>query len=174
MYVPAPIVTAQPADAARREFLYAELSQVEARLTALQRERKGIGGPITQMIIGYGATLIFSSVALGCFGSAQDIKHHHYYRSDGRDLDFNDSGVVNHKDELALRRTAYAFTGLASVGLLLGVSGTLRLARNVAQRKSIKVERKGLLDRRAELRRQLDYGASVAPGQFQLGVQGRF
>lgn len=156
--------------------LYTELSRVESRLSEVDRERKGIGGPIAQMVLGYGGTLLFSAIALGCFGAAEAIQHDDYHRveRDGRNLDYNDSGVVNHKDELAFRRTAYVFTGLSAAALALGISGTIRLTRNASERRAFRVERKSLAQRRASLRKQLEYGANVAPGQLQLRMQGRF
>ena len=178
--IPSPLLT--PADVARRDMLHAELMRVEAQLAQVDAKRKGIGGPIAQTAVGLGGTLVFSAIALSAFAGAEAIQHRNYHHCNGYgdydncydDLDVNDSGVVNHKDELALRRTAYAFTGLAAVGLAVGVSGMIRLARRSAERKAVKAERRGLLEQRNSLRQQLDYGVNLAPGQLQLGVQGKF
>jgi hypothetical protein len=164
--------------------LHAELMRVEAQIAQVNAKQKGIGGPIAQTAVGLGATLVFSTVALAAFGAAEAIQHDDYrrcgYYEDRHDdhcyddLDFNDSGVVNEKDELALRRTAYAFTGLAAVGLAVGISGIFRLAHRSSERRAVKAERRGLIEQRDTLKKQLDYGVNLAPGQLQLGVTGKF
>lgn len=163
--------------------LHAELMRVEAQLAQVDAKRKGIGGPIAQTAVGLGSTLVLSVIALSAFGAAEAIQHRDYNHCDSRydrydhcydDLDVNGSGVVNEKDELTLRRTAYATTGLAAVGLAVGITGVVRLARRNAERRAVKAERKGLVEQRNNLRQQLDYGVNVAPGQLQLGVQGKF
>lgn len=181
-YAPLPSPLLTPADVARRDMLHAELMRVEAQLAQVDAKRKGIGGPIAQTAIGLGSTLVLSVVALSAFGAAEAIQHRDYHHCDGYndhdncydDLDVNGSGVVNHKDELTLRRTAYATTGLAAVGLAVGITGMVRLARRNAERRSVKAERRGLIEQRNSLKQQLDYGVNLAPGQLQLGVSGKF
>jgi len=184
MYVPMPAPGMTPAEVARRDMLHAELMRVEAQLAQLDAQRKRIGGPVAQTAFGLGGTLIFSAIALGSFVGAEAVQHRRYHHcgryDDDRnghcveDLDVNGSGVVDHKDELALRRTSYGFTALAAASLAVGVSGVIRLTRRSAQRRAVKAERRGLIEQRNTLKKQLDYGVSVAPGQLQLGLQGKF
>jgi hypothetical protein len=176
------VPTLTTADVARRDMLHAELARVEAQLAQVEAKRQGIGGPVAQTAVGLGGTLLFSAIALGAYGAAEAIQNRNYchHRDYDRyddcydDLDINESGVVNQKDEDAFRRTAYAFTGLAAVGLAVGISGVIRLARRTGERRAVKSERKNLLDQRANLKKQLDYGVNLAPGQLQLGVSGKF
>ncbi len=182
-YAPLPPAVLTPADIARRDMVHAELMRVEAHLAQVDAKRQDIGGPIAQTAVGLGSTLVLSVIALSAFGAAEAIQHRDYRHCDRYgndynhcydDLDVNDSGVVNEKDELTLRRTAYATTGLAAVALAVGITGVVRLARRNTERRAVKAERKGLIEQRNNLRQQLDYGVNVAPGQLQMGVQGKF
>ncbi len=183
-YAPISSPNLAPEEIARRNMLHAELMRVEAQLAQLNAKQKGIGGPIAHTAVGFGSAIAFSAVALAAFSAAEAIQHKDYrycgYRDYDRhrhcyeELDVNGSGVVNKKDELTFRRTAYAFTGLVAAGLAVGVTGVVRLARRSAERRAVKAERKGLLEQRNRLKQQLNYGVNVAPGQLQLGVTGSF
>ncbi|HEX6245339.1 MAG TPA: hypothetical protein VFZ61_30665 [Polyangiales bacterium] len=151
-------------DEARRAWVVAQLAQVDQQLLLLKRERKSIAGPVVQMVLGYAGTLVCGAVALGSYGAAESIEQDPWH--DGYHYD--------EQDEERLRHTAYAFTGLTAVALAVGIGGTVRLVRNSANNKLLNVERRSLLAQRTSLRQQLTYGASVLPGQLQIGVRGHF
>jgi hypothetical protein len=157
---PVPQSPAPQADP-RRAWLSAQLVQVDQQLGQLKLERKSIGGPLVQMILGYSGALVCSAVALGRFGVTQDDAYDEYDH-------------VSHHDQETARITGYAFTGLAVVGLAVGISGTVRLLRNKEANRGVNAARRSLIAQRSVLRQQLSYGASVGPGQLRLGVHGRF
>jgi hypothetical protein len=169
--VPIPSAPAPPSlvqqEEARRAWVVAQLSQVDQQLVQLKQERKSIAGPIVQMVLGYAGTLVCGAVALGSYGAAESIEH------DQWNNDWDD-GYYDQHDEDRLRNTAYAFTGLTAVALAVAIGGTVRLKRNSAHNKLLNVERRSLVAQRTSLRQQLTYGASVLPGQMQLGVRGQF
>ncbi|MFT3921786.1 MAG: hypothetical protein QM778_04565 [Myxococcales bacterium] len=158
-------------EAERRAALTVALGNVERELIALRYGRAHIAGPIVQMVIGYGSALAFSTVALSCFGAAEGLQHQ---REPDRNYDVNGDGSADRSDETTLRRTSYAFTGLAAAGLIVGVAGGMRLSRNREINRAVKNQRRALLTRRESLRKALDYGANAGPGQLQVSVRGRF
>ncbi|MDB4985881.1 MAG: hypothetical protein JWN04_1059 [Myxococcaceae bacterium] len=157
---------------ARREALYRQLQQLDSRLDQLQRTRVGVGGPITLMILSYGTALVAGAVSASSFGSAHDIKYGTYHH--GRDLDFNDNGVVNHHDYRSFIRAGRISGGIAGAGLLLGFASTVRLFKNIGLRRAQASELRDLREQRGSLIQQLNYGASFSSNQLQLSVGGRF
>jgi hypothetical protein len=156
MLVPiTPALTLDPATA--HQLVLSELAIVNSQLGVLRRDRKSIGGPIVRMVLGYGGMAVSSAVALGTYAAAE-----------------SNSDALKGYDQDTLRRTAYAFTGIAAVGLMLGVSGTVRLVRNAATNRALNAQAKPLMAKRANLLRQLEYGAAPGPRQLQVAVQGRF
>lgn len=187
-YAPVPQVPT-PAEAARRDQLYSELLRVDTRIAELDRTRVGLGGPIAMMGFGYGALLFSSAVALSAYAAAEAVErgdyyyddeddHYHHHDHDGRyhadDLDANNDGYVDHRDERRYRKLAYGFTGVAAVGLTAGIIGTVRLKKRIAERRQQGAERKRLVNERENLRKQLDYGVGVMPQSLQLNIQGHF
>lgn len=171
VYPPAeapPIVA--PDEAQRRIWLAAQLSQVDDQLALLRQERQSIAGPIVQLGFGYGMALSCAAAAAASFATAND----RYYDDDSIVVVGDDDHSISREDAHALRTAGYVLTGLSAAGLALGISGTIRLVRHAAANRKLKAERKSLLSQRQSLRQQLDYGASVMPGQVQFGVQGRF
>jgi hypothetical protein len=185
-YAPVPQVPS-PAEAARRDQLYSELLRVDTRLAEIERARAGLAGPIAMVGFGYGALLFSSAVALSAYAAAEAVEHGDYYYDDeddhghhhhngfhADDLDANDDGYVDHRDERRFRRLAYGFTGVAAFGLTAGIIGTVKLTKRIAERRRQGAERKRLLKERENLRNQLDYGVGVMPHSLQLNVQGHF
>jgi hypothetical protein len=164
-----------PGELARREQLYRELHRVEMRLDHLQREHIGTGGPITMMIISYGATLLSAGVALSAFESAEQIEDG-WNDEDWHDsqLDADDDGEVDEHDEHRFRKTARIAAGVGAATLTLGILSTVRLVKRVAARRTQRVEVTELTQQRQNLRQQLDYGAAIMPGQGAFTVQGKF
>jgi hypothetical protein len=115
--------------------------------------------------------------ALASYGAAENIEHGDLRPGndgDGDDLDFNEDGRINHEDEDAFRRTARISTGVAAAGLVFGIIGTSRLAHRKRARSLRASEVKDLTERRDNLRSQLSFGSTLAPGQVGLSVQGRY
>ena len=161
-------------DHGRRDELYGELNRVNLKIDELERSRPSIGGPITMMIVGYGAALLSTTIALASVAAAEDIQEGRTWEDDTRDLDSNDDGAVDERDERRFRKTARISAAVAGGALVLGVFSTARLFARVAARRERRAELKELESRRNNLRRQLDFGASAWPGQMQLQLQGRF
>lgn len=178
-YVPAPTTGANqsalsPGDIARREQLYRELYKVESRLDQLQREQIHTGGPITMMIIGYGATLIATGVALSAYDYAEQVERDgdgDWYDSE---LDANDDGEIDARDENRFRKTARISAAVAAGTLTLGILSTARLVKRVNARRAQRVEMNDLAQQRQNLRQQLDYGAAMLPGQASFTLRGKF
>jgi hypothetical protein len=175
-YVYAQVVGAPPAPAAaeRREQIYGELQRVDGRLRELgaQRHKVGIGGPIALMASGYGVALVSGLVALVSLATAETIEHQDWWDEDH--ADFNNDGTVNHHDERAARNTARAFTGLAVVGLGMGIGGTVWFSKRMSERRAHGPEIHSLKERRRDLRRELRYGAMIAPDHAELTLRTRF
>ena len=175
-YVYARVADAPPLPpvAERREQIYGELQRVDGRLRELgaQRHKVSLGGPIAMMAIGYGATLVSSLVALASLGTAEAIEHEDWW--DENDADFNDDGTINHRDERAARNTARAFAGVAVMSLGLGIGGTVWFSKRMSERRTNAPEIHDLKERRRDLRRELRYGAMIAPDHAQLTLRTQF
>lgn len=164
-----------PGELARREQLYRELYRVETRLDHLKREHISTGGPITLMIISYGATLLSAGIALSAYESAEQIEDG-WNDAEWHDnqLDADEDGDVDEHDEHRFRKTARIAAGVGAATLTLGIMSTVRLVKRVAARRAQRVEVTELTHQRQNLRQQLDYGAAVMPGQGAFTVQGKF
>jgi hypothetical protein len=175
-YVYAQVVGAPPlpAPTERREQIYGELQRVDGRLRELgaERHRVGLGGPIALMAGGYGVALVSGLVALVSLATAETIEHQDWW--DENDADFNNDGTVNHHDERAARNTARAFTGLAVVGLGMGIGGTVWFSKRMSERRAHSPEIHDLKERRRDLRRELRYGAMIAPDHAELTLRTKF
>lgn len=157
-YMLVPVSTSLTLEPAiEHQLLASELAIVNSQLGELRRDRKSLGGPIVRMVLGYGGMVVSSAVALGAYAIAE-----------------TDGDTVTRHDQTTLRRTAYAFTGLAAAGLVLGLSGTIRLVRNAANNRALNAQVKPLMAKRANLLRQLEYGAMPGQRGLQVAVQGRF
>jgi len=150
-----------------------ELERINTRLYALEAERShySIAGPIAMMATGYGTALLFGLVAGSSFAGAEAIQHKDAWDDD---YDFNDDGYITKADERAARRTARVSTVVASIGLGVGVGGTVLFAKRMAKRRVYAPEIRDLKLQRRNLVRSLRYGANVGSGQLQLSLSGRF
>jgi hypothetical protein len=141
----APRLTLDPT--LERQLLASELAVLTSQIGQLRRDRKSIGGPITQMAIGFGGMALSSVAALGTYGAAES----------------NDASATQH-DQDVFRRTAYVFTGLAVVGLVLGLTGTAKLIRHAAHNRRLNAQLKPLAAKRVYLAQRMAFGAASAPG----------
>ena len=174
VYAPAPGAPPVAFDPQRRQQIYGELERVDNRLKELgaERHKVSITGPIVLMATGYGFALLSSFVALASWATAESIEHDDYWDYD--DADFNNDGRVNHHDEHAARTTARVFTGLAAVGLATGIGGTMWFSKRLAARRLHAPEIHELKERRHDLRRELQYGAMLAPDRAGLTLRTQF
>ena len=168
-YAQGPLSTGE---AARREELYGRLRTLDSRYDQLRSQRVGVGGAITFMVLGYGTAVVSGIVSLASFGAADDIKHGRTRH--GNDLDFNNDGFVNSRDRHDWIHAGRVGAGVAGAGLFVGLLSTARLAHNLALRRAQSAELRSVDAQRRLIRTQLDYGASAAPGQFGLSINGRF
>lgn len=173
-YESAPPGTYPTFDPARRNQIYGELNLVDERLRELQLERSrvSLGGPIAMLATGYGIALVSAAVALASFATAEAIENDDWWDRD--EADWNDDGWIDEDDERAARNTARVFTGLAAVGLGVGIGGTVLLSKRLAERRVHAPEIHDLKERRRDLRRELRYGANLAPDSATVSVSGRF
>jgi hypothetical protein len=181
MYMPVPRngyppASLSPGDLARREQLYADLYRLDSRLDELQRSRVSLGGPIAMMVIGYGGALIGATTALAAFSSAEQIERGDYGYDEGEDndLDWTGNGTINHADETRFRKMGRISAGASAAALVFGIWGTARLAKRRALKRERSLEARSLTAQRDNLRRQLDYGASVSSSQVGVNVGGHF
>jgi len=156
--------------------LLSELSNLDTRLSAVERERAQhrIGGPIAMMGVGYGVTLLFGGVGLIRWSIAEEIRRDGYYADDYGNYDLNDDGTVDGKDEDRARRTARVMGGLSLLGAGLGITGTVLLVRQLAKRRQANPELQSLRLRKLELLRHLQYGGGLSQNGLQLTLRGTF
>jgi hypothetical protein len=168
----APIVdTVAPAAAQDPED---ELSNVELRLSQLRHERTHILAPLTLVVTGYGAALIGMAAAFTTFAFAEQVQHREPGDRWRQRLDVNNDDSIDHDDEQAFRRMARSFAVIGGVGVVIGVVGTVLLAKALRADPDYGAELRSLRRRRRELRRQLEYGANAGPGSMAVTVRGRF
>jgi hypothetical protein len=179
MYMPVPMqgqtpsLSLAPPDVARRDQIYAQLQQTEARLAQLKQNKIGVGGPITMIVLGFGTTVVSGLIGLGQFAQAERIQHGDYDpRYDGGELDYNDDGKINGHDASEFRQNARIAGVVAGVGLLFGIIGSVRLSTKKEERRKQAFEIRSLTHQRDNLRTQLGLGA--APGYYTVNVQGNF
>jgi hypothetical protein len=174
VYAPAVGAPAVRFDPQRRQEIYGELERVDDRLKVLgaERHKVSIAGPIVLMATGYGVALISSFVALASWATAESIEHDDYWDYDH--ADFNNDGRINHHDEHGARNTARVFTGLAAVGLGMGIGGSMWFGKRMSERRRHAPEIHELKERRHDLRRELQYGAMLAPDRAQLTLRTQF
>jgi hypothetical protein len=181
-YVPvATATTAAPPPASSAE-LTSELGQVDARMRELKqvRAKQSLTGPIVMMATGFGVALVSGTAALASFAAAEDVEGRRlegdFERDDERDefLDVNDDGSVDADDEDQFRRLARFTTALSVVSAGVGIAGTAWFADRMRDRNEYNPELRGLKQRHRQLRRQLNYGAAVAPEGMRLSLRGRF
>jgi hypothetical protein len=176
----------RPQDPAQRAATITELTSVDAQMATVQRERSNhrIGGPIAMMGIGYGLGALFGTIGLIQWSIADDIDHgdfdyynrndsSYYYDSDSN-LDLNNDGVINGKDEHRARRTARIMGGLSLVSTGVGIAGTILLVRKLAKRRESAPELERLRTRKLELLRNLQYGGGLSQNGLQLTLGGTF
>jgi hypothetical protein len=177
-----------PQDPAQRAAVIGELSSVDARLQAVQRERSShrIGGPIAMMSVGYGCSLIFMGVALAQWSLAEDIQtgdftsynsrggDDYYYDYDGDRYDLNNDGRIDGDDEDKARRQARVLGGLTGIAAGIGITGTVVLVQRLAKRHQLAPEIEKLKGRRLELLRHLQYGGAPSQSGLQLTLSGKF
>ncbi|HEX6240624.1 MAG TPA: hypothetical protein VFZ61_07020, partial [Polyangiales bacterium] len=179
MYMPVPLqgqtpsLSLAPPDVARRDQVYAQLQQTEARLAQLRQDKIGIGGPVTMIVLGFGTTLVSGLIGLGQFAAAERIQHEDYdaYYDRG-ELDKNEDGKINGHDAHEFRQNARIAGVVAGVGLLFGIFGAARLSTKKEERRKQAFEIRSLSQQRDNLRAQLGLGA--APGYYTVNVQGQF
>ena len=100
-YALVPVAQAITLDPALEHQLWAAELAISGELAIGQlRERKSIGGPIVGMVLGYGGTGCVLHCRTGHLNAAAE----------------SGSDTVKQYNQDTLRRTAYAFTGLAAVG----------------------------------------------------------
>lgn len=182
VYMPVPIQqqtqvappAAAVADGARREQLYEELRRTDLRLSELQRQHIGVGGPITLMVLGYGTTMVSGLVALSSYNAADRIKRGNYSYEYDDELDVNNDGAINYRDSRKLRRMGRIALGVGAASLFVGISATVRLAKRRAERSKRAQELRSLTAERDGLRRQLDFGPALGAGHVGVRFQGRY
>jgi hypothetical protein len=151
-----------------------ELEEVDDRLLELQEERAqvSIGGPIAMTAAGFGTAMVAGLISITGFAVAEGIEDDDW--DDDGDWDWDDDGDIDDSDERMARNTGRVFAGFAVVGVGVGIAGSVLLSKRLAERKRNGPEIKDLKERRRDLRRELRYGANVAPNTAQLSISGRF
>ncbi|MFT3921095.1 MAG: hypothetical protein QM778_01040 [Myxococcales bacterium] len=158
-----------PLQAVREAQLSSELTLALDQLDALQNQRVRLGPAITLMVFGFGASSVSALAAVSTFSKAESVQHGHLT---GHDITGN--GVVNGQDEQRYRNIAYGFTAAAVGGLVMGLTGLVKLARRRGERAANQARSEQLTGRIAAIREQLDYGVSFGPQQLQMGIQSNF
>lgn len=116
-------------------------------------------------------------IALIAFNTAESIEDRDPWRDlygYDEDDDWNGDDVVDKDDERDARTAARVLSGVAAVGVGVGVVGTVLLLKRLAKRKVYSPEIRELRERRRQLLYGLRYGANVAPNQVQLSLGGSF
>ncbi len=175
-YGPPPPNYPYPYDPQRQHQLRGELEDVDDRLLELQEERSqvSIGGPIAMTAAGFGTALIAGLISITGFAVAEGIEDDEVWQNQDGDWDWDDDGDIDDSDERIARNTGRVFSAISVVGVGVGIAGAVLLSRRLKERKASSPEIRNLKERRRDLRRELRYGASVAPSMAQLSISGQF
>lgn len=128
-----------------------ELAQLQEQLDALQHERARLGPAIALMVFGLGGTAVGALGAIAAHDSAQHAHDAQHYRN-----------------------LSYGFGGLAAVGLVMGLAGSVKLGHASAQRRANDAKAQKLAQQMAALRNELSLGVNLGAQQLQIGLQGTF